>query len=262
MTDRTKLIDKIVKILRLGDASSGTTEGEMLLAVQRARELMATHSIELAEVEAAKGEDLRTVLEERMTRGAAYTRRGSTLAIYDNILAVTVGALTDTEAFVARQSVPEAGRWTRLVSIAFFGTEEDVAVATTVFVPWLEQLRRRAREQMGTGWSSRHTNYAVGFATRLRERAQTVVELTPELQTKWGLVVAAKSQARERFRSELKKARVRTIEGGPAYQAGYRDGDDFSLDTTGLKGGVDEVDGNTRDETYSGGGGHGNRRDS
>ena len=48
---RDKLISRVVKLFRLGDVSrSNTTEGELLSAVTKARELMALHNIEMVEV--------------------------------------------------------------------------------------------------------------------------------------------------------------------------------------------------------------------
>ena len=48
---RDKLINRVVKLFRLGDASRNSSEGELMAAVTKARELMALHNIEMVEVE-------------------------------------------------------------------------------------------------------------------------------------------------------------------------------------------------------------------
>ena len=55
--EREKLLNKVVKLFRLGDASrSHTTEGELLAAITKARELMALHNISMVEVEGSLDE--------------------------------------------------------------------------------------------------------------------------------------------------------------------------------------------------------------
>jgi hypothetical protein len=252
---RQRLIDKIVKLFKLGSVDANTTESEMLLAVTKARQLMAEHAISMADLEENKGKTMTDAIRDRIKHHRAYTRAGTSLALYDSMVARAVGILTDTKSYLQHGWDQSEKRSGRIISMIFLGDEDDVAVASELFMIWLPQVRKMARRQYGGGntWSTQHTSYAVGVGVRLRDRAKQMVQgLTPDQQQTWGLVLASKALAiksewekvfppitPERLAAHLavkkpRKTRGVTID-NDAYYAGYRDGSDFDMNTKIIK---------------------------
>jgi hypothetical protein len=236
---RKKLIDRVVKLFRLGAADSGTTEAEMMLAVSKARQLMAEHAISMTDIESLKGHDAASAMDARIRDVPVYTRAGKSLADYDWHVASAVGALTDTEVFVRNQRGPnKKGGWSDLVSVVFVGDEDDVALAGELFHLWLTEVRKMARRKFGSGntWGIIHTSYAVGVGHRLGVRAREMVHLSAQGQQVWGLVVSNKKDAiarwKAKFAGPVKERSKRKKEIDPmAYAMGYRDGAHVQMNT-------------------------------
>lgn len=236
--DRGKVLERIIKLLRLGSADANTTEHEMMAAITSAKRLMAQYNIHLADVEAASGHAAADV-QFAIHRRVAYTRKMHTLAAYDYNVALAVEALTQTRALITR--VHRGGAV--YVSMQFVGTETDAYLASELFMVLLTEVRRAARQTMGTGWSSRHTSYALGFSARLIDRARAQVEdLTPREAATYALVVQSKTdrieQWMEQENTKTEKRRRVTVS-HEDYAHGYRDGAHLSLTTRTLKTGTE-----------------------
>lgn len=250
-TPREKLIERVVKLFKLGEhkatgGQAGTTEAEMMLAVTKARQLMAQHSIDMAELELAKGHSLADQMRDRMRQHSAYTRKGTALAIYDHQVARAVAALTDTRMFLQHG-------WAdgQTISMMFLGHEDDVAVASELFMIWLQEVRKMTRRVYGGGntWAKQHTSYATGLGMRLIKRAEEMVTVAPDQQQTWGLVLASKQLAVQTEWDKLlngievfkaltkqkdKKPRARKWD-EDALGRGWRDGADFDMNKRILK---------------------------
>lgn len=231
MHDKERIIDKIVKLFKLGHADANTTEAEMMAAITRARTLMAQHQISMAEVEMSKGKSTADAMQWKLEHYNAYTRRGSNLAPYDQHLAAAVGTLTQTRPYLSHRT---AG----YVSMVFFGDEGDVQLAGQIFLIWLQDIRRMARDRYGRGrgqdWSAQHTAYAVGVADRLQSRARELVRgLSPAQEQTWALVVQSKSTAIASAWNQMKFGKVRRGRSvdPDAYHQGLVDGQSFNMNT-------------------------------
>ena len=96
---RDKLINRVVKLFRLGDASRNSSEGELMAAVTKAREFMALHNIEMVEVEGQLDESKAKELSIIVKEYTAYTRKGK-FAKYDYSIMTAVSILTDTKVYM------------------------------------------------------------------------------------------------------------------------------------------------------------------
>lgn len=237
---RRKLIDRIVKLFRLGSNAANTTEHEMMLAVSKARQMMADHAISMTEVQDLKGEDVVSRMDARIRNVPVYTRAGTRLADYDWCVATAVGILTDTEAFQRGSwGQNKKGGYGPTISVLFVGDEDDVHLAGELFHLWLTDVRKLTRKKYGNGknlWSLLHTSYAIGMGVRLGERAREIIHLSNADATTWGLVVTSKRDAIARWKAQHinpngGRARRPSSLDYNAYAAGKRDGDQVNMKT-------------------------------
>jgi len=235
--EKQKVIDRVLKLFKLGSKDANTTEHELLLAVTKARQMMADHQITMADIELAKGKDKASRIEVIINERAAYTRAGGHLAKYDHAVASAVAVMTDTQSIL----VTTRDMWGRAehISMSFIGEEGDTVLATALFPIWLGTVRRMAYSVYGSGknsWTARHTAYAVGVGVRMYERAKEATRsLSPENQQTWGLVLASKSEAVERYKAQrgvlpTKQRKAKPLD-AEAYLKGILDGDGVDMST-------------------------------
>lgn len=229
--DKSKLIDKIVKLFNLGSGDANTTEAEMMAATTRARTLMVQHNISMVEIEMAKGKSAAQAMEWTINRFNAYTRKG-TLADYDQHLAWAVATLTETRPILSTRK-SSLGKYTSMV---FVGTPEESALAGQLFLIWLQEVRRMARSKYGGGknnWTRQHTAYCVGVADRLQSRAREKVRgLTPDQEQTFALIVRSKSTAIDSYLGDIKQAKEKKMDlDMEAYFEGLADGEKFNMAT-------------------------------
>jgi len=228
--NKDKILDRIVKLFRLGSADANTTEAEMMLAISRAKEMMARHNLSMAEVESKLGTPEHvSQLRDRVKEYTAYTRKISDFAYYDYNVASCVMTLTGTRAIVSSGK----NRWDGLSTMQFIGMEEDVAIAAEIFIIFLEAVRRAARSTYGSGWSSRHTAYAIGFSSRMARRAQEAGnQLSREEASTMALIVLDKDTAIDQYlqqKGTKPSTRKPRIADGDAFARGYADGANMNL---------------------------------
>jgi hypothetical protein len=241
---KRKHIDRILKLFALGGEDANTTEAETLAAVTKAREMMARHQISMAEIELAKGAATAQAIQVKIDQYHAYTRKGGTLAQYDLTVAEAVGILCDCRFFL-RTTVSRNYRTDKTdkhISVVFMGEEQDVALASELFMIWLQAVRKAARQKYGSGknlWTPQHTAYAVGFGVRMIQRAKDQVRtLTAEQQKTWALVLRSKAQAlnaawdKLNIRNEKNRRKELDVQ---AYSEGYVDGGKFNMSTKLMK---------------------------
>ena len=220
---RDKLIDKIVKLFRLGDVSrSHTTEGELLSAMSKAKELMAVHNIAMVEVEGQLDETKVNELRIKVKEHSAYTRKGK-FARYDHPIMTAVSILTDTEVYLSSKGGYQ--------SAMFVGEEIDAHVAGELYMVLLPSLRRFTRQACGTGWSAGHTDYALGFGTRVVERAREQVQLNKQQAQSMALVRTKKKDALSQYMNNLAltPGKPRKRHYSQQYADGYKDGTKMNL---------------------------------
>jgi hypothetical protein len=219
---REKLVDKVVKLFRLGDASrSHTTEGELLAAITKARELMSLHNISMVEVEGSLDETKVNELRIKVKEHSAYTRKGK-FAAYDHPIMTAVSVLTDTRVYLKTNNGYQ--------SCMFVGDETDAHIAGELYTVLLPSLRKFTRQECGPGWSKYHTDYAIGFGRRVSERAQESLKKEESNQS-MALVVTKKKEALSQYMNKLQLSSVRrrSRQYSNEYYKGYRDGTKMNL---------------------------------
>ena len=219
---REKLVDKVVKLFRLGDASrSHTTEGELLAAITKARELMALHNISMVEVEGSLDETKVNELRIKVKEHSAYTRKGK-FASYDHPIMTAVSVLTDTRVYLKTNNGYQ--------SCMFVGEEIDAHIAGELYTVLLPSLRKFTRSECGSGWSKYHTDYALGFGRRVIERAQESVK-KEESNKSMALVITKKNEALSQYMNKLQLSTIRKRPRNYSneYHKGYSDGTKMNL---------------------------------
>lgn len=230
---KDKILDRILKLFKLG--GNNPSEEETLSALTKARQLMVQHAISEYEVQAELDKQTNTSQRPRIdvTENRAYTRKIRRLARYDEIVALCVGALTDTEPILRTIKTMDG----TYVSMNFAGADVDVIVASHLFMIFLPEVRRAARVRYGSAkWDVQHTSYAIGYATRMLDRAREMVTVAPEHADTMALVLYDKKQAISAYLNEQAVTkntnRDNRITIDPmAYAGGYRDGARHHLDT-------------------------------
>ena len=220
--EREKLVNKVVKLFRLGDVSrSHTTEGELLAAITKARELMALHNISMVEVEGSLDETKVNELRIKVKEHSAYTRKGK-FARYDHPIMTAVSVLTDTRVYLRNNGGYQ--------SCMFVGEETDAHIAGELYSVLLPSLRKFTRVECGSGWSKYHTDYAMGFGNRVIERARESLK-KEESNKSMALVVTKKNEALSQYMKglNLAKTRNRSRQFSQEYYKGYRDGSKMNL---------------------------------
>jgi hypothetical protein len=228
--DREKVISRITKLLRLASVDSHTTEAEMMVAMTRAKELMARHHISMVEVDGRVSAADAAAIRIRVEQHTAYTRKMRSFAVYDYPVAWAVAHLTGTEPLLTRRTVGGA----HYCSMAFLGEETDAHLASELYPILLGGVRNATRQACGSGWGSAHTSYALGFGSRLQQRAEAMATtLSPDEAQCVAMVLSSKREAINQYLRDhgvTRDARQsRTTIDPFRYSQGYRDGGDFNL---------------------------------
>lgn len=228
--DREKLIQRVLKLFKLGDAARNTSEAEVMAAVTKAKQLMLEHDLEMAEVMQRATTEQARAASVVIEYASAYTVKGS-FAQYDSLLAAAVDYICGTRNVTQRYV---SGHISRL----FVGDVTDVRVAAQLFMALLSDMRRHAREYIGRGWSSSHTSYCLGYSYRLYERAKAEVDVPdPVAAASVALVRTTKTDAIDRWLRAQKvedgKRRKIRVRDPMAMWAGQRRAESVDLQRTG-----------------------------
>ena len=191
-----KVVDRVLKLFKLGDRSRNGSEVETLAAVTKARELMTQYGLSMADVSASEAPSTSHSLHVNVNAKSSYRIKGRRFALYDDILGSAVDLICQTRQILWQSS---DGYVTRF----FVGEEVDAAVASAMFVLMLDEMRRAARRTLGPGWSYSHTSYCIAYSSRVAERARERVEISAVHAEKMALVVYSKQTAIATYLNEL-----------------------------------------------------------
>lgn len=230
--DRTSILERITKLFRLADSGKNSSEAEVLLAMTRAKELMAKYNIAMSEI----NPDSTTQTKSRIiiTDSSVYERRHAYFTKYERWLGRAVATLTSTKIYF--NTTYRNGNH---VAMHFFGDTTDVAVAQALFPILLKTVRRMAHQTYGKGWTTEHRNYSDGFTYRLIQRAREMkIDLTPQQQNCLALVLKTKETAIEEYATknlalrEMKRS-TSNMTNSEAFNQGYSDGGSVNLNSKG-----------------------------
>lgn len=165
---RDKIIDKIEKLMRR-TREAGASEAEAESAIAMAHKLMDQHNIELSEIElerAGTAAGLEVVEEEARTQASNVGR-------FENTLIAAVTIICGVKVYLRTSRViNKNGRLGKRVSIVFYGTRTDVAVARLLLNELFIVTRALARGRLGKGWTQQHWRYCEGFAMGIYQQAK------------------------------------------------------------------------------------------
>jgi hypothetical protein len=226
-----KIVDRIRKLLSLGDTSKNNNENEAMLALERAHALMREHGVQMAQL----SENDETEIEIGV--GVWTDDERSQYDTWVSILAAATAQLFGCETVLYRGNALNKYR----VRLSFIGEDTDLEFAKSVW-PWLvKTCRRMAVTTLGSGWTSSHRSFAEAFSTRVYNRAKELAEQddqAPKTQDdqRYAMVLAMKDEAIELFMKKhypnLKKGRKRGFRGDYDYKAasaGAQAGDKVNL---------------------------------
>lgn len=162
MTDREQMVAKIERILRKCDPSANTTEEEVKAAMGMAQRLMRDYDVEMAEVLAAKGEELDLdAIGETIVREHSKTDRHE-LSILNAICLIT-----GVKAYTTK--VRKDGKVKKQMVV--YGAKADMAVAHAMFAELIVLVRAMARIRVKGKWCQKHYWYCNGFGNGMYGKA-------------------------------------------------------------------------------------------
>lgn len=246
MTERvpTDTLRKLEKLFALGAPGRGATEAEMMLAMDKAREIMDKYNISLADVQ--ENETSQPTMTDKVEVGQEILEVAKLSEWLT--LANAVCRITGTRILLGW-----AGRGKK--AIYWIGDLRDVSVAKALFLALRNQIESMAKSAYprGEGWDGKSKShdcrekrrgYVAGISARLAQRAgeedKQAAVVTPKESTALVLVRKTKVDAIAKWMAEKypRLGRSRVGSGGArnssAYQRGYADGGSVSLGTSGI----------------------------
>jgi hypothetical protein len=234
-TAQHSVLEKVRKLFALAEGAGGN-ENEMELAASRARELMVTYNIEMADIAKKEGKEDQAIKIVGVC-SEAWKRKNRSMNSFEKILVWGVGALTETAPMLHRNRYG-------LCQIRFYGDEPDASLAADVFASILKGMHKKVRSVYGSRWTSTHRSYCDGYCARIAQRCKNQPNLSrPQLQT-FALIVRRKKDAiGEHFKKQglnpegkkSKRGTRRTMD-HMAYDAGWTDGGAVNINQKGTIG--------------------------
>jgi hypothetical protein len=166
MTDpeRTRIIDKVKKLLALADGA-GATPGESAAAAARAAEILERYKLERAEVDATDDETVSTDNELTHVSGSIPT--------WQRMLAFTVGKATGTQSYLLKEGPRTHGYPRRFQRLMLIGRPSDVEVAKYLFMYCKMEIERLTKKYADLGdiiGQKERNNFRVGAVMTLAEK--------------------------------------------------------------------------------------------
>lgn len=238
---KDNLIEKIRKLFALADPERGGTEAEVMVAMERAKSLMAKHNLSMAEVAVADDAVGKMPEGPHIIEMVGLTRKHCVvLRKWEMWLAAVVDQICGTNHFY-RANRHRISSLQRCVLI-WAGDETDCHVAAALWPILRKSILAQSKERLGPGYRPIHRNYCEGFVVRLFERAKAAKaqDLTAQQEQTLALVVRSKADALATYVAGLGLRTTRESRSGAqhseAHEMGYADGEHMSLSTNGLKG--------------------------
>jgi len=235
MNERDKMISRIETVLRRCDPKANATEAEVEQAMAFAQTMMRKYDVEMAEVMAAKGEDLdMSAIGETIVREHSKTDKHELAILNALCLICGVKAYTTT--------VYKEGK--RKKQMVIYGAKADMAMCHKMFTELIVLVRAMARFKVPGRWTQKHYWYCNGFGNGLYAKAvelqakqerEDAAPATAPTATTTALIVR-KDALIERYATEnlgLKPARrsrsSRAAMLSSEYATGNQDGRDYEF---------------------------------
>ena len=214
MNDKMAIIEKIEKLLRLGQSPN---EHEAARAIEKARELMTLHQIESIEMkESASVAAFHAAVEE-------FVRRAS----WEGILSHATGLFCEIKTYTQKN-----GSRTKLFVI---GMEGDVVLFQAMFAYLKDAMRRLADEEWKAGSypnrNALNSSFFEGCTNRLCQRMRELRQARQPQSDCTALVVRKESLIAEVVKDlNLRSGKTKSFIGNEAFYAGRSAADGISLE--------------------------------
>ena len=212
----TKLLNRISKLLALGNGSS--FDGEADTALQKAYALMKENNISMSQVEGATREGQLGVLDEQAIVGYPAKR-------WERLLLIAVARLFDCKTFQYSREDQQG----RICNTEYIVGRESNRITAVLMYNWLrDKLRVDAITRGGN--SSARDAYCLGCVHAIREKVTAIKAAEPATDA-WGIVpVDEVAQWMKTMRPELVTCSVSSsCRDGAAYTDGKKDGANINL---------------------------------
>lgn len=225
--EKLKIVDKIQKLLALGDENKNPNEGEVQTALEFAKRLMIEHDISMSDVEIKEA----LIIE-------VDTKIKPWYGVWERTLLHVIDLTCDTTHFITR-------RYKRM-SATFIGYEIDVAVACQLFNDLrvilkaiAKDAKKDSKNEINSFDEFHRESYLRGASYRLRERAKKIKEeknydLNDEKQNKYNALVVVKDKEVSKYfenaypHMKTSRMKVNRVHLG-SYGKGYEDGNKINL---------------------------------
>lgn len=228
MIDREKALDRVRKLLNHAKGAGHFSEAEVETYLRHARKLMDEFNIAEADI-VDENSDVSKSAYDSIKKESAYRRAHLDRFMVD--LAWTPAVITDTQFYINFRSDGE--------HVTYYGLPRDVAVACELYKELLVTMRTMCKVRYGEARPKEYKDYCLGFAWRIRQRAQEVKKQSSQTAGTTAIVLA-KDVLVGRWASNNLKLRKRKSSGGrigdsDAFSNGVGDGNNVSLETNQLR---------------------------
>lgn len=217
---KLEIIDKIMKLLNLGDETRNSNPHERDLAAKKAAQLMAEYSIDFIDLKEGKAKSYSFMKEE--VQGYGFHEN-----TWEAILASGVARIMDCKV-ITRDWRHEEGWY-----IIFVGTKSDIELAV-FFFKYLRRTINRMAEVSSTKKASRDS-YCYGMILTIKQRLEELFRQKEELipSNCRDLVIIKKDDLNEAFKEmfpNTRRSHLRTSNKDyHAYVKGLEDGKNIPL---------------------------------
>ena len=210
---RKKIIDRIQKILALGNSTS--FEEDAQTAFKIAKGLMTSYGLDMSEVD-IKEEIENNIIEEQ-------TEGKGKLFNWQKITASAIGNLCDTTLLIIRKN--------KKTGFKFIGFKQDVKLAINLYNLLIVTMKNSANKNYSS--KTDRNSYLLGMADILCDRAVIENLLAKEVKQNYGALIIVKEKEINKFLQEnygnLKTAKLKTKINQEAYNKGKEDGRNIDL---------------------------------
>lgn len=235
--NREKIINTIAKLFELANPERNNSEGEILNALTRAKEMMAQYEVTEYELAQSSSDGANALPDWLFTEADLNIGQRNKLMYWENVLLSAVQNLTGTKAVIHKTVDPtsylrNASRNSYSLRIAFYGDDVDCKIALHLFAYLSAAAVLNAAHLKG---KTARNSYLVGFMTAVFHRSKEAVTSTKtDFSNQHALVSTEKKDwldrnLKDRFENLTKTKAKATIGSEKDYASGYADGRNQSL---------------------------------
>jgi len=189
--DVLRLVSQIQKLM---DPSNNATEGEMEAAAAAIQRLLKEHNLDIAEVEAAKGDEEEDRSFDIKDEHASEIRRTSLCGFQKILMSIVAGACECGVYFMKRYVDGKNGGRGTAFFVTFVGTDTDALIAKEMF-DYLNKAIFKFGRQYFPKSNPEQTSFHFGCVSALSERVNKVEKDFEDEHKEYAMVLRDKKAA-------------------------------------------------------------------